>query len=115
MNVLFFHRQTINILGLVKKTKKPIVGVEIGRAGLVLRGIAPILDKDRYLGSVEFIQGLNSISLSSLKDKVYIVTIMDKKYAPIATFLKDIPTLFNSYGIVTKPYAYDKEFVKELY
>jgi methyl-accepting chemotaxis protein len=39
---------------LVKKTKKPIVGVEIGRAGLVLRGIAPILDKNRYLGFIEF-------------------------------------------------------------
>jgi PAS domain S-box-containing protein len=102
-------------LTLVKRLKKPLVGIEIGRAGLVLRGIAPILDKNRYLGSVEFIQGLNSISLSSLKDGIYVITLMDKKYSSIATFLKNIPTLFEHYGIVTKTYAYDKEFVEELY
>ena len=45
----------------VKKTKKPLVAIELGRTGLVLRGVAPIIEDSEYLGSVEFMQGLNLI------------------------------------------------------
>jgi methyl-accepting chemotaxis protein len=38
----------------VKKNQKPIVAIELGRAGLVLRGLAPIFDEGNYIGSVEF-------------------------------------------------------------
>ncbi len=52
-------RHTIN---KVKESKKPLAAVEVGKAGLTIRGLAPVLDSDgEYLGSVEFMQGLNSI------------------------------------------------------
>ncbi len=98
----------------VKKTKAPLVAIEIGRAGLVLRGVAPVLDSGEYLGSVEFIQGLNSISRTAKKDGIDIVTVMDKKYADIATFLKSQKTLMGSYAVVTKKGAYDEKFVADL-
>lgn len=37
----------------VAETKQPLRTVELGRGGFVIRGIAPIMDGDRYLGSVE--------------------------------------------------------------
>ena len=98
----------------VKKTRKPLVAIEIGRAGLVLRGVAPVLEGDRYLGSVEFIQGLNSISRTARKDGIDIVTVMDKKYSNIATFLKAKKTLMGRYAVVTKPGAFDPRFVQDL-
>ncbi|MEA3331218.1 MAG: cache domain-containing protein, partial [Campylobacterota bacterium] len=38
----------------VKADKKPLVAIELGRAGLVLRGLAPVIESGKYLGSVEF-------------------------------------------------------------
>jgi len=47
----------------VKRDKKPFVTFEAGRAGLVLRAITPIFDNNKnYIGSLEFIQGLNSVA-----------------------------------------------------
>ena len=46
----------------VNKIHKPITTFEAGRAGLLLRAIVPIDDNDKkYLGSLEFIQGINSV------------------------------------------------------
>ena len=98
----------------VKENKKPLVAIEIGRAGLVLRGLAPVMEGGEYLGSVEFMQGLNSISRGAKKDGIYIVTVMDKKYSNIATFLKNIPTIMGRYGVVTKEVSQDKSFVQDL-
>ncbi len=98
----------------VKNEKKPLVAIEIGRAGLVLRGLSPVIDDGDYLGSVEFIQGLNSISRSAMKDHIAIVTVMDKKFSDIATFLKTRKTLMGKYAVVTKEGAYDPKFVADL-
>ena len=98
----------------VKERKAPLVAIEVGRAGLVLRGVAPVLDGGRYLGSVEFIQGLNSISRTAKKDGIDIVTVMDKKFSDIATFLKTQKSLMGKYAIVTKKGAYDEGFVNDL-
>ncbi|WOE69910.1 methyl-accepting chemotaxis protein [Hydrogenimonas thermophila] len=98
----------------IKRTHKPFSAIEIGRAGLVLRGLAPVLDNGNYLGSVEFIQGLNSISKDARKDGFKIITIMDKKFSSIATFLKSQKSLFGSYAVVTKNGAYNKNFVDDI-
>lgn len=37
----------------VQRTKQSLRTVELGRGGFVIRGIAPIIDRGRYLGSVE--------------------------------------------------------------
>ena len=37
----------------VEETKLPLKAIELGRVGFAIRGLAPILDGDKYLGSVE--------------------------------------------------------------
>jgi len=99
----------------VKRTQKPLKAFEVGRAGLVVRGISPVFDKDKnYLGSVEFIQGLNSISKTLKNKNIFYLTIMDDKYLNIATKLKSSPTVMGHYKLVTKEGAYDLAFLNEL-
>ena len=98
----------------VKNTKKPLTTIEIGKAGLVLRGLAPVIKDGEYLGSVEFMQGLNSISKVARKDGYEVLTVLDKKYLNIAKSLKNRQTLFGNYVVVTKQKALDKNFVSEL-
>ena len=100
----------------VATTKQPLGAFEVGRAGLVIRGLAPVFDekRQRYLGSVEFIQGLNSVSRSLKSKGMVYVTIMDNKYLHIATKLKNAPLLFKRYKLATKQGAYDERFVADL-
>ncbi len=58
-------RHTIN---QVKSNQKPLAAVEVGVAGMVLRGLSPVMISGEYLGSVEFIQGFNSIVKAAKED-----------------------------------------------
>ena len=65
----------------VAKTKKPLAAIEVGRAGLVLRGLAPIFNnKGQYVGSVEAIMGFNSIIKDLKKDGYDALILMDEKF-----------------------------------
>ena len=65
----------------VKNTQKPVRAIEIGRAGLVIRGLAPIFDKNKkYIGSIEFIQSMESIVKSLQKEDTELLILMDEKY-----------------------------------
>ena len=98
----------------VKKSKKPLVALELGRAGLVLRGLAPIIDNGKYLGSVEFIQGLNSVVLSAKKNNNYdIAIVMDNKYLNIAQSLKDAKKI-SDYSLAVKENVVDTNFFNDL-
>ena len=77
-----FRKTVLN----VKKTKKPLVAIELGRAGMVLRGVAPIINDRTYLGSVEFMQGLNSIVKKARKVYAYdMIIVMKNQYLSVAT------------------------------
>ena len=76
----------------VKKTKKPLAAIEVGRAGMVIRGISPIIKDGSYLGSVEFIQGFNSIIKAAKKDlDANVLVLMDQKFLHIGKSLKNAP------------------------
>jgi len=76
----------------VKQTRKPLVAVEVGKAGMVIRGIAPVLDGDTYLGSVEFIQGFNSIVKDATRQMdTSILFLMNADQLAVGTALKDAP------------------------
>ncbi|WP_084593208.1 methyl-accepting chemotaxis protein [Halarcobacter anaerophilus] len=65
----------------VKKTKKPLGAIEVGRAGLVLRGLSPIFDNsEEYIGSIEFIQGFDSVVEDFAVDDENLLVLMDEKY-----------------------------------
>ena len=50
-------------LNHVKSHRQPISVIEPVRAGLLIRGVAPLLEGQEYLGSVEIMQGYNSVVL----------------------------------------------------
>ncbi|BBN60391.1 hypothetical protein HVMH_1985 [Hydrogenovibrio marinus] len=52
----------------VKQNQQPFVVSEIGRAGLLLRGISPVLSNGKYLGSIEFATGYENIGRSLQQD-----------------------------------------------
>ncbi|MDD3342839.1 MAG: methyl-accepting chemotaxis protein [Sulfurospirillaceae bacterium] len=58
-------RHTIN---KVKETKEPLSAIEMGVAGMSLRGVAPVLKEGVYLGSVEFIQSFGSVVKNAKDD-----------------------------------------------
>jgi len=71
----------------VKKTKKPLIAIELGRAGLVLRGVAPIIVQDTYLGSVEFMQGFDKIERDVKNMNKELVVLLKEDYLKVATLL----------------------------
>ncbi|BBO91065.1 methyl-accepting chemotaxis protein [Desulfosarcina ovata] len=69
----------------------PITGIEIGRGGFAIRGIAPIVDgTGKYLGSVECLSSYDPLVKYSVSTNTeYIAVYMNKDYLPIATRLQD--------------------------
>jgi methyl-accepting chemotaxis protein len=103
-------RHTINH---VIKTKKPLSAIEVGRAGLTFRGLAPIFDEYKnYLGSIEFMMGFRS-NIKELENTLdaKAIVLMDQKYLSIAKKLKNNPKV-GSFVVAQK--APDKEFLKDI-
>lgn len=72
-------------------THQPITGVEIGRGGFVIRGIAPVTDKDgKHLGSVEMMYPYDPLVLAAKANPTQdFAVFMDAAYLEIAQDLKD--------------------------
>ncbi|MGC8719331.1 MAG: cache domain-containing protein [Thermodesulforhabdaceae bacterium] len=71
---LIHYRKTIQD---VHRTKSGIAGVERGVTGLSIRGVAPILDGDELIGTVEIGFRLDNLFLSALKKNIFMeVTIL---------------------------------------
>ncbi len=88
---------------------KPILGIEIGRGGFVIRGIVPIYDdQHRYLTSAEYLEDFD-LALTSFRNaskaslEAYGVFML-KDYLPIATRLHDpkkFPVLGDRFVAIT--------------
>jgi methyl-accepting chemotaxis protein len=64
----------------VKEKKKTLTAIEVGRAGLVLRGLAPIFNTyDEYVGSIEFIEGFETVVKEFKADNEPLLVLMDEK------------------------------------
>ncbi|PHR56355.1 MAG: chemotaxis protein [Arcobacter sp.] len=97
----------------IKRKQKPIVAIELGRAGMVLRGLAPVINEG-YLGSVEFMQGLNSIVKDGAKKfDLDVVILMKNRYLSTATALKDAKKIAN-YTLAVKEQVINPDFFNEL-
>ena len=74
----------------VKKIQKPFVTFEAGRVGLVLRAITPIFDaNEEYVGSLELIQGMNSVAKEFDKDGYDFLFLMHNSLLDIAKKAKN--------------------------
>lgn len=94
----------------IKKTKKPFAAFEAGASGLVLRGVAPIIDADGYKGSLEFIQGLNLVIRNFDKNEKNALFLMDESLLSIAKGAKSAPKVGN-YRVSQK--FVQKEFLSD--
>ncbi len=99
----------------VKETRKPLVAIEVGVAGLELRGIAPIESGGEYLGSVEFMQGLNSVVKDLQKNfGTELIIVLDNRYLENAKELQDAPKIAKNYTLAIKEDTVNKSFLSEL-
>jgi len=69
----------------IKSEKKAFVAFETGRVGLVLRGLSPLVKDGKYYGSIEFIQGVNSVAKDFEKKKKHFILLMNEDLTFIAT------------------------------
>jgi len=72
----------------IKEIKKPFVAIEMGRAGLLIRGLAPVMDGETYLGSVEFIQDFSYIQKSMKNNHNLDILLATYKKSGIKYFSK---------------------------
>ncbi|MCX6073168.1 MAG: methyl-accepting chemotaxis protein [Campylobacterales bacterium] len=99
----------------VKETRKPLVAIEIGVAGLELRGIAPIISGGEYVGSVEFMQGLNSVVKDVRKNfGTELVIALDNRFLDNAKELKNAPKIGKNFTLAVKEDVVDKGYLSEL-
>jgi len=100
----------------VKRTQKPLVAIEVGRAGPTIRGLAPMIKDGSYIGSVEFMQGFNSI----VKDTKKVINsstlvLLNKDAESVASLYKNAKqTRVAGLLVAQKDATIDKRFVQEL-
>jgi len=64
----------------IKQNRMPINTIEIGRGGMVLRSLVPIIKNGKYLGSVEVLQDFEKIIKEFQTTQGQLLVLMDKKY-----------------------------------
>jgi len=93
----------------VNSSKKAISTFEVGKAGLSLRSVSAITANDgTHLGSLEFMQGLNSVAKSFDKEGDAFLLLMDKSLAKAKI---DSSKYFKNYIISQK--FINKDFLKD--
>lgn len=63
----------------LQKTQEPFATIELGRSGILLRGLSPIKYRGKIIGSVEFIQSFDSI-IDELKQEHQLETLILSPY-----------------------------------
>lgn len=87
----------------VKETSQPVFDFEVGRMGLTLRSIVPIIGNGVYLGSLEFIQEFNNVPKHFEKKGNQHLLLMNDSLIFIATDLKAAPSI-DHYKLCSKSY-----------
>ena len=79
------------LLKINQQSHEPITGIEVGRSGLFIRGIAPINnDEGSHLGSVEVKYPIaNLLKVSKTSELVNFAVYMDSSQLAVATALHD--------------------------
>jgi len=98
----------------VKQNKLPVTAIEVGRAGLLLRGIAPVSSENEYLGSIEYIQDLDSIVKGAKKESIDIIILIDNQYLNIASKLQNAERLGDQFALASDPQKIDSELLTQL-
>lgn len=98
-----------------KKTKKPQVGIEVGKIGVVATGVSPVIDNGELLGFVSFAQGFNSVAKAGKKNiQASIVFALSDKMLNVASGIKNPIKVGTSSVLAQKQTATDMSLVGEL-
>ena len=98
-----------NTIVSVKKSRQPVFDFEVGRMGLTLRSIVPVMQDGNYLGSLEFIQSFDNAAKHFDKKGNSHLLLMNNSLIFIATDLKEAPNV-DHYKLCSK--TYDSDFLK---
>lgn len=93
----------------IKVTNEPFFGFEIGRIGLTLRSMVPILHDGGFIGSLEVIQNFDNVVKVFKRKNYNYLLLMDSSLLNIAKYLKDAPKV-GTYVLSSR--MYDKDFLK---
>ena len=94
----------------VNSTKKEINTFELGKAGLSIRSVMPIIDNGEHLGSLEFIQGLNSVAKIFDKEEKGFLLLMDKRVSSVKQF--DSEKIYKENYIISQKFV-NKDFLED--
>lgn len=97
-------------LKLVKETKRPISGIELGKR-LNIKAIVPIFDDKQYLGSIEAIFDFEGLEKKLAQFEIIPIVLLEKDLINIAVDEKDKPEI-NGYKLINQ--ACKKECFYEL-
>ena len=104
-------RHTIND---ISTNKRPLAAIEVGKVGLSMRGLAPIFNKFNYIGSIELIQGFDSLINDTKKElDSEVIFLLDDKFSKIAKFLDKTKKIEN-YIVAQKSKFVNESFYEEL-
>ncbi|MEZ0329608.1 MAG: methyl-accepting chemotaxis protein [Dissulfuribacterales bacterium] len=78
-----------NSIVQLKATKKPYSFFEVGRDGLALRSIAPIIRDNDYVGSIEMLMGLDIIAKDMKAEKILYATLLKEDVAKLGTIISE--------------------------
>jgi methyl-accepting chemotaxis protein len=93
----------------VKEEKKAMSFIEVGRDGLAIRAISPIIRDGQYLGSVELLEGAGAISRKFAKDQKKYITLLNKDVIGTATLVSEHTDVGGGFYV-----ANDKWFDKDM-
>lgn len=66
-----------NSLQILKEKQKALVSYELTDLGYMIHAIAPIVKEGNYLGSIEFLQGVGSVSRDFLKEDSRMILLLN--------------------------------------
>ncbi len=93
----------------VQETGKPISGIEAGRAGLAIRGIAPVIDGDgKVLGSVEVFSSINAYAQQIVRPGKKDIIIFRKEL--VKTFSDTDKVKIGNFKLI---YSSNKDLIKD--
>jgi methyl-accepting chemotaxis protein len=97
----------------VRDKQKAFSAFEVGRSGLVFRGLAPIIKQDFYVGSLEAIIGIGSLVKQAKQDvNASVVIGLDKSFSNIASYISNNPS-FGKYKLAQTS-GYDNKLSDEI-
>jgi len=87
----------------IKKSKKPLKGIEIGRHGMFIRAIAPVMKGYEYVGSIETAVGFESLNEYFKKEGIDFYVLMNNNQKNIANAIAYPPSLaLDNYSIINR-------------